>query len=176
MSGELYSTSALHRYVRYDARREILSSVGDLSSLELFGSQLIVAPYVQSGIMFSDRLGIPETEVLSVDALDDLYKSGKGLLTQQFSKESIWQGKVLLLLKIGTEVDVSDPKWGEAPLQVGDWVYALQENTRQVSIRMPGAKQSRVLKALGVDYIGYPCKFLYAADIYGRVSDPNILV
>lgn len=180
MSATLYGTAILHRMVKYNARAEIMGSVGDVSSLELLGTQLIVAPYVQSGIPWSDRLGMPFEEALSVDALCDLYASGKGFLAQQYSTESIYQGKVAMVLRIGGGVDVEDPTGSgtklAAPLAVGDWIVSLQENTRGVSIHFPGAKQSRVLKALGVDYTGYPCKFLYGSDVYARIPDPDMVV
>lgn len=180
MSSLLYGTAILHRMVKYNARAEIMSSVGDVSAVELFGTQLIVAPYVQSGIPWSDRLGMPFEEVLSVDALCDLYASGKGLLTQKYSTESIYQGKVVMLMSVGTGVDVDDPAGSgtklDRPLAVGDWLVCLQETTRAVSMHFPGAKQSRVLKALGIEYTGYPCKFLYANDVYMRINDPDMVV
>jgi hypothetical protein len=176
LSKELYANAALHRFVRYDARREILASVGDIANIDLFGTQLLVAPYVRSGILLSPSLGIPESEILSREALFDLYDSGRGFMAQKFAAEDLFQGKVCLVLKIGHEVDAEDPRYGERPLRVGDWIFTLQENTRGVSICAPGAKQSRVLKALGIEYAaGWPSKFLYAADVYGRLDDPNIL-
>lgn len=176
MSSQLFATSALHRMVRYDARREIVNAVGDLSGVELFGTQVLIGPYVQSGLMISDRIGIPESEVLSLDALYALYNSGKGFLSQTITKESIYQGKVYLVLKIGSDVDIAASRYGDRPLSVGDWVYTLQENTRAVSLYVPGAKQSRVLKEIGIDYTGYPSKICYESDLYGRLEDPNSLV
>lgn len=167
MSSQLYATGALHRMVKYDARREILNSVGDLSSLKLFGTNLIVAPYVQSGLL---RGLNEEAETLSLAALYERYEEKKGLLTKQLSVESIYQGKVYLVLAIGSDV--------EAPRRYseGDWIVTLQENTRAVSISAPGAKQSKVLEYLGVNYVGFPCKFLYDADVYARIDDPDMVV
>lgn len=172
MSKELYSTSALHRFVPYDARAEIISCVGDLSNVELWGTQLIVAPYVHSGLLRGRDDGDAQ---VSIADLCERYRNGSGLLASRMSTESIYQGKVNLILKIGTEVDVEDPRYGDTPLRVGDWVYTLQENTRGISIAAPGARQSAVLQALGVDYLGWPCKLVFSADLYGRVDDPNIL-
>lgn len=177
MSKELYSNSALHRFVRYDAKSEILAAVGDIAGIELFGTQLIVAPYVRSGILLSSSLGFPDSEVLSREALYDLYDSGRGFMAQKFATEDIWQGKVCLVLKIGKGLiePPDDPDWEPLDFGVGDWIFTLQENTRGVSISAPGAKQSRVLKANGIDYVGWPSKFLFRADVYGRIDDPNIL-
>lgn len=163
---ELYTTAALHRMVRYDARREILNAVGDLSGFKLFGTNLIVAPYVQSGLL---RGVGEEAEVFSLDALYERYEAKSGLLTQQLSVESIYQGKVYLVLAIGD--GVKEPRY-----KVGDWIVTLQENTRAVSISAPGAKQSKVLEKLGVTYVGFPCKFLYDADVYMRIDDPDMVV
>lgn len=174
MSKELYANSALHRFVRYDAKSEILASVGDISGIELFGTQLIVAPYVRSGILLSPSLGIPESEVLSCGALYDLYESGRGFMAQKFAAEDIFQGKVCLVLKMGADL-LDESREEIPPFGVGDWIFTLQENTRGVSISAPGAKQSRVLKAMSIDYVGWPSKFLYSSDVYGRVNDPNIL-
>lgn len=180
MSKELYANAALHRFVRYDARNEIFDAVGDLADVELFGTQLLVAPYVRSGILFSPMLGFPETKVLSQDELYGLYESGKGFMAQKFAAEDIYQGKVCLVLKLGAEVEScgSASAIKEAtgrPLRAGDWIFTLQENTRGVSLCGPGGRQSRVLKALGIEYAGWPSKFLLSSDIYGRLDDPNIL-
>lgn len=184
MSSQLYATAALHRMVRYDARSEILGCIGDFSEIELFGNQLLLAPYVQSGIMWQDKLGFPREERLACEQLYDLYESGKGLRLSQFSIESIYQGKCALIVKVGE--DVNKPVYDEAlgkdipphvEFHVGDWVFTLQENTRSISLAGTGASQSKVLKALGVDYqLGWPCKIAYSSDIYGRVVDPDQVV
>jgi hypothetical protein len=162
--------------VRYDAKSEIMTSLGDITGIELFGTQVIIAPYIHSGVLWSSRLEIPADSVLSSDNMAELIKTGKGLVTHKLSVEDIFQGKVALVVKIGLDVDVSDPKYGDNPLKIGDWVFSLQENTRGVSLCGPGAIKSQVLGALNVDYTGYPCKLIYSSDIYGRVSDPNVLV
>lgn len=167
MSKELYAQSSLHRMVRYDARAEILSSLGDLSDIHLWGNQIIIAPYVQSGILWNEKLGFPLLERLSVDTLCDLYQSGKGFRASSFSKELIWQGKVALVVKSGAEVEKA---------KVGEWIFTLQENTRGVSLQGKGWKKSRVLKALDIDYDGWPCRFVYETDIYGDLLDPDMLV
>lgn len=166
----LATNTTIHGYVRYNARTEILSCVGDLSDMELFGTQLIVAPYVHSGLMWSDKLGFPREERLSLPRLYELYDSSVGFVIREHSVESIYTGKVLLVVKIGSEAD----KLG---LRIGDWVVTLQENTRQVSITSLSAEKSRVLEFVGVKYAaGWPCKFLYESDVYARISDPDMVV
>ena len=169
MSGQLYATGALHRMVRYNARAEILDSIGDMSDITVFGNQILAAPYIPSGLMWSDRCGFPAEERLSIDALVELQKSGKTFLNPTLAKEGLFQGKVLLVLKVGDE-----PKLDIKP---GEWIWTLQENTRQISISLPHSKKSRVLEMNGIDHAaGWICKLLYDTDVYGRVSDPDILV
>jgi hypothetical protein len=184
---ELYTTAALHRMVRYDARREILNAVGDLSNIELFGTNLIVAPYVHSGLL---RSPAEAPEVLSLDALYERYEAKTGLLTAKLSIESIYQGKVYLVLAVGADLQIPPDRyddeneaqyaarrerWERRRLKPGDWIATLQENTRAVSISAPGAKQSKMLEYLGITYVGYPCKFLYDADVYMRINDPDMV-
>ena len=184
MSGQLYATAALHRMVKYDARAEILGCIGNFDDIELFGNQVLIAPYVQSGIMWRENLGFPRTERLACERLYEMYDAGKGLLVGNLSIKSLYQGKTGLIVKLGD--DVNKPVFDEATddqviphggLNVGDWVFTLQENTRGISLAGTGASQSRVLKTLGVDYpLGWPCKILYSTDIYGRVRDPDQVV
>ncbi len=169
MSSTLNSSSVLHRYVRYDARKEIMNSLGDLSDIELFGNQLLVAPYIQSGLMWSEKLGFPVEERLSLESLFDLYESGKGFMNPTPAKESFFQGKVMLVVKVGDKPVRED-------IRVGNWVFGLQESTRMVSLSPPNAKKSRVLKEIGVEYAaGFPCKFIYDTDIYGRIPHPDMV-
>src|ERR1700722_4253127 len=166
----IYATGALHRMVRYDAKAEILSCVGNLDHIELFGNQILAAPYIPSGFMWSERCGFPADRVLTVDGLVDLQKSGTSLLAQSVAKESLFQGKVMLVLKIGTEPQLPQ-------LKVGDWIWTLQENTRQISISTPTSRKSKVLEMVGIDHAaGWICKIMYDKDVYGRVSDPDSLV
>lgn len=168
-SKELYAQSALHRMVRYDARREILECLGDISDLEIFGNQVLLAPYVPSGLMWSPSLGFPIEERLSLGALNALYDEKKAFLAQQLAVEALYQGKVMLVVKVG-----DDPK---VRLQVGEWVWSLQENTRGVSIAGKGGRKSAVLAAVGADYpVGFPCKISYDTDLYGRIPDPDMVV
>lgn len=169
MSSPLLGNTQLHAMVRYDARTEIINSVGDLSEIDLFGNQIIVAPYVQSGVVWSDRLGFPREERLSLDNLYGLYDSGKGLFNPSAAKESIFAGTVYLVLKTGEEC--------KKGLKPGDWIFTLQENTRQLSVTSATAKRSRVLKEIGVDYAaGWPAKLVFESDVYGRIPHQDMVL
>lgn len=169
MTSPLLGNTQLHSMTRYDARSEILNSVGDLSEIELFGNQIMVAPYVQSGIMWSDKLGFPREERLSLENLYALYDSGKGLFNPTAAKESIFAGMVYCVLKTGEDCTKD--------LKRGDWIFTVQENTRQISVTSATAKRSRVLKEIGVDYAaGWPAKLLFEADVYGRVPHQDMVL
>jgi hypothetical protein len=172
--------------VRYDARREILESVGNVSDIELFGNQLIVAPYVHSGVQWSPKYGFPLEERLSLEVLYELYDAHQGIdpndpeVKNRFkgigtlwnptpAKESIFQGAVYLIVVIGADNDCG--------LKVGEWVFTLQENTRSLSITSETGRRSRVLSEVGVEYpAGWPTKLCYSSDIYGRLPHQDCVV
>lgn len=169
---QLFATGALHRMVRYDAKSHILDCVGDIDALgPLFGNQILAAPYIPSGLMWSERVGFPNDTVLTASDLIALYDAPTPpFLNQQLAKESVFQGKVMLVLKTGTQPQVPD-------IQAGDWIWTLQENTRQVSISMPTSRKSKILEKVGIDVAsGWICKILYDKDVYGKVSEPDMLV
>jgi co-chaperonin GroES (HSP10) len=84
-----------------DPRQEILSSVGDLSEIEIFHNQLLVAIYIR-----------PEMT------------AGGVIISGKTRDEDKWQGKVGLVLKKGNSAFVDDSKqWFDGiNVDVGDWV------------------------------------------------------
>ena len=169
MSKQLYAQSALHRMVRYDARREIMNSIGDLSGVTLFKDTVLVAPYVHSGLLWSPSMGFPIEERLSLERLYELYDTKRGMMTQELAKESIYQGKVLLLLKTSRKKE-------EEKNMVGNWVFTLQENTSGLSVCGEGGEKSRVLEFIGANYtVGWPCKIMDMSHIMGSVEEPALV-
>jgi len=85
-----------------DPRESILKSVGDLSSIEIFNNQILVAIYIR-----------PEKTV------------GGILLPNQTRDEDKWQGKMGLVLKKGPSafVDESQNWFNGIDVAVGDWVF-----------------------------------------------------
>jgi hypothetical protein len=171
---QLYSTGALHNMVRYDARQHIRDCIGDLSSLgphAILGNQLLLAPYVHSGLTWNERhCHFGRTDVLTPTQLEELYEVPGIFLNQQLAKEDLFQSKVYLVLKIGTEPT-------KLEIKEGDWVWTLQENTRQVSISLPSSKKSFVLDKIGAQIAsGWICKICYDSDIYGVLPDHDSLV
>lgn len=79
-----------------DPKTEITEKIGDLSKIELFGPEVLVATYVR-----------PE-------------KTAGGIIqTSKTRDEDNWQGKVGLVLKTGSDAFFGDGR----DLKVGDWVF-----------------------------------------------------
>jgi co-chaperonin GroES (HSP10) len=85
-----------------DPKRSILDQLPDISDLEIFHNQVMVATYIR-----------PERTA------GGIYIPDKTLAEDRF------QGKVGLVLKLGplAFVDDSIAKFGEVKLAVGDWVF-----------------------------------------------------
>jgi co-chaperonin GroES (HSP10) len=84
-----------------DPKAELLDQVGDLSKVELFHNQVLVAVYKR-----------PE-------------KTAGGLiLTQQTRDEDELQGKIGLILKTGDRAFVPDANWSwPENMGEGDWIF-----------------------------------------------------
>ena len=162
--------------------QEIIDAVGDLSGFEVFGSQVLIGVYCRAAITKAGfRLGA------------------------QLQLEDVWQGKVGLILKIGPtalraghevlapeEQQADGPparRWvpgdeerfnGRLP-QLGDWVFSRAQDCEQINYKGLGSKKARVKAPNGEmedarGWQGWPCRLLYARDIYGRVALPNVIV
>ena len=85
-----------------DPRNAILEAVGDVSPIEIFNNQILVAIYIR-----------PEKT------------SGGILLANQTRDEDKWQGKMGLVLKKGPSafVDESHNWFNGVDVAVGDWVF-----------------------------------------------------
>lgn len=171
MPSVLMTDATLHRMVRYDAKTEIMNALGDGPLIgRMFGNQILMAPYIHSGLIWSERMGFPLSEVLSVENLYDLYDSNKGFVSQSEAKEGLWQSKLNLVVALGESAT-------EYGLSVGQWVWTLSENTRMLSLSPPKAKKSRVLEFLGIPHnAGWLCKLTYETDLYGVEPDPFRIV
>jgi co-chaperonin GroES (HSP10) len=85
-----------------DPRKTIMEEVGDLSTVEIFNNQILVAIYIR-----------PEKT------------SGGIILANQTRDEDKWQGKMGLVLKKGPSafVDESQNWFNGIDVAVGDWVF-----------------------------------------------------
>jgi hypothetical protein len=147
------SASVLHTWTHNDindAAKEITEAVGDISEMDVFGSQILVGDYLRPA------------------------KTKGGLWTPADSqKEDVFQGKVTMILKIGptafSEKD-ADLYGGTLP-KVGDWVFNRAMDSFQLSVKGDGSVNDP-----SREFTGWPCRLIYAADLYGRVKHPQIIV
>jgi hypothetical protein len=95
-----------------DPARLLLDQVGDLSEIEVYNNQVLVAIYMR-----------PEKTKSGIHI---------GPATQ---KEDEYQGKAMLVLKMGPAAFASDGKWfTDGGPKVGDWIVARPGDTWQLSI------------------------------------------
>lgn len=148
--------STLHAWHHPDAKEaadEIRMAIGDLAGFEIFGSQVLVAPYVRP-----------------------TKTAGGIIVTPKSVEEDIWQGKVALVLKVGpnafddTNKDQLRSFGGRFP-EAGDWVFHRIQDAFQFSYEGPGA-----VKPEGRAAKGWQCRLIYANDIYGRIPRPQSVV
>lgn len=133
-----------------EAAQEIMAAVGDLSNVEIFGSQVLIAPYIRPT------------------------KTKSGLhVPASAANEDTWQGKVGLILKIGPtafDPDATKQYGGRAPV-VGEWIFHDVKQCFQMHVKGAGAKRGATR-----DHDGWPARLVYAADIYGRLTDLTPIV
>lgn len=98
---------------KVDPAKELMKKLGDLSSFELFGNQILIAIYerpekTESGIFLSDK-------------------------TRQ---EDAFQGKAGLCVKLGPSAFVSDENYNfrGQTIKVGDWVAIFVSDGRKIAV------------------------------------------
>jgi co-chaperonin GroES (HSP10) len=116
-----------------DPKQRLLDDLGDLSALELFHTQVLCAIYIA-----------PE-------------KTAGGIIRPASNvEEDAFQGKVGLIVKLGSQAFQSDAKWQwPDDIGVGDWVFYKISDGWAVSI-------NRV-----------KCRILEDIDVKGRVQHPD---
>lgn len=143
-----------------DAKAEILEALGDISEFQVFGSQVLLAPYIRPAI---SRGGI-------IDPRGNA------------QKEDRWQGRTSLLLKLGpTAFDYGDDEKKERALKgfygrwpsIGDWVFHDVRGIFQANLKMPGSKMRPAAKR---EWEGWPVRIIYGNEILGRVPKPETIV
>lgn len=124
---------------KHDPKKEILDRIGNLDGYEIANNELLCAIYMR-----------PEKT------------AGGIILTANNLKEDIYQGKTLLVLKIGPGCVFKNLK-----IKVGDWVVARPSD-------------SWPLDVLAFDDIMehdkfVPCRMVYDDRIRARISKPNMV-
>lgn len=127
-----------------DPKQALLEKVGDLTGVEIFGSDVLVALYIP-----------PEKT-----------KSGI-ILADSTREESRWQGKVGLILKLGTTAYVDDQGNKFRDINVGDWVVFRPSDGWPFQLN---TMKSRITKDSIVD-----CRVVTDIHIRCRVAHPDFV-
>lgn len=98
-----------------DQRKELQASVGDLSKVELMANRVLIGTYIE-----------PEKT------------SGGIIITTKTKEESIYQGTVGLVLKLGPTAYKDEPEththFHDQSVKVGDWVVYRPGDAKRVQI------------------------------------------
>lgn len=138
-----------------DPAAEIFKACGSLDDIECFHTNILVGIYIQSSV------------------------TKGGLITGMMSRESIFQGKVGLILKmpVAPLPEKLALAFGKKPLAAGDWVVFNVGNADQVSYNGKGSKRIERLADVGLElYSGWPCRRIRAEYIEERISGPRVIV
>ena len=167
MCADYTAITALHKRHHDDyeeAKEQIRKALGDISAIEVFGSQVLVAAYVRPN------------------------KTTTGLyLSVKMQTEDIWQGKAVLVLKLGPSAYDGDDSYLRAifgdrnPLAPGDWVFVRAADGHPMSLIGDGgervmAKDHRGGEVPIFDWDGWPCRVVPAESIIGRINKPHSIV
>jgi co-chaperonin GroES (HSP10) len=137
------------KQAEYDPKREILDKLGDLSHVEIAQNEVLLAIYQR-----------PEKT------------AGGIILTAKTRKEDVYQGKVGLVVKIGTACVFKreDPYSGvkfDLPVALHDWVVVRPSDTWALDINGD---------ADGLQFEDFvPCRLIRDAHIRMRVANPEVI-
>lgn len=166
------------------AKMHIMQAIGDITDLDLFGRQCLVAVFVKPGIT---RTGIK--------------------LPMMDQKNDWWEHKVVLLLKTGpdafkgtpgyiasmyggTVVQQEDPEDPSKMIDVltedfrpklGEWLFANANAGIQTSIMGDGASRPQGVDHRGdpedlFEWDGWPCRIIQDDQFLGRLPKPHQVV
>jgi hypothetical protein len=120
-------------------KQEILDKLGDISSYEIPYNYLLIAIYQRSQRTPSG-----------------LYKTANAV------KEDVYQGKVGLVVKLGTTVEFKS-----TPVAVGDWIVVRPSDTWPLDINTrPEICEQK-------DFVA--CRMLFPDQIRARIPDPDMV-
>lgn len=152
------------------ARKEIDAALGDISWFRLIGSQVLLASYMRPVL------------------------TRGGIITRNHEQnEDIFQGTVGMIVAIGpqawrastqkfdpdrghpTEVKGDEERFGGSLPEIGDWVYCRPQDTVMCALKGPGSK---MLEQNGHkrEFQGWPCKLVFARDIYAFADLPHAVL
>ena len=150
-------------------------ALGDISQEEVFGRQVLCAVYVRPNHQQVKR---PDGTV------------GRMCITTKAQEEDIWQGKVMLVLKMAPgafkgEADYLSDMFGTSDPaklpKVGDWLFAQPSSGVAMSIEGEGAARPQDVDYRGeptdkFEWDGWRCRILSDDLFFGRMSAPHVIV
>lgn len=145
---------AVHVEYADELKKEIVLAVGNLKDIEVWGEEVLVAPFVHPEI--SKGGIIMPTSTDQNDVMDDK-----------------WQAKCFLVLKLGDRAEEIARKKGRP--NVGDWCYGNVQEHWHLSIKGQGSRRamkpgtSTPMRA----WDGWPCRLVLIGDIRGRTKRPH---
>jgi hypothetical protein len=143
---------AIAQAVGRDPRKALFDCAGPLTDYEIFHDQVLVATYIEPPRIMKGPSGEDVTFLLTDDTL----------------KESRFQGKAGLVLKVGplAFVDNSYGRFGGVTVERGDWVIYNPSDGLEVFIK----DWTGELKSDGMS-----CRLFKDVNILGRVTDPALI-
>lgn len=168
------STSRHHRphFDDYDvARLHVLQAIGDISDMDLFGRQVLVAVFARPNVRY---ITMPD------GTINAIYTPLKE------AKEDWWQGKACLLLKTGPEAfkgekSYLDAMFGGMPPKPGDWLFANAAAGMQISLYGDGGSRPQGHDHRGklmdiYEWDGWPCRVYSDDQFFGRIAKPHSVI
>lgn len=162
------TVTQLHKWHHDDydeAKRHIHAQLGDMSEVEMFGRQVLVAIYIRP--LWDTKTGLQ--------------------MSDQKQQEDIYQGKVVLIVGAGPDAFRGDESyhramWGDAaPPAPGDWVFLRSQDGTATSLKGDNAERVKWEARNGEKYNlysfdGWPCRYVVDDSVIGRVRKPHTVV
>lgn len=169
------SVSDLHKlhHDNYDsAKDEIHQSLGSIKDIEVWGRQVLVAVYVRPQF----------TEITDVHG-----KKQRRFTTAKTQTEDVYQGKAVLILKLGPDAFTGTDEYLKAkfgsmpPPSPGDWVFVRPQEGTPINLCGDGASrpQGEDFKGTPIDlyeWDGWPCRMVNDEAFMGRINKPHEIV
>ena len=154
------------------AKLHITQAIGDLSDLDVFGRNVLVAVFVRPNTMTVRRPDGTEGVI---------YLPLKEIL------EDWYQHKVVMVLKCGPEAFTGDESYLKAtfgdspPPKPGEWLFANASSGIQLNICGEGGSRPQGVDRRGepmdiYEFDGWPCRLMSDESFFGRLERPHSVV
>lgn len=160
--------SAPHwRFDDYElAKQQMRQSLGDIEDIEVFGRTVLVAVYVRPNTNPTTGFVLASAKEQSADA---------------------WQGKAVLIIKVGPDAFAGDESYVKAMYgpkgvpQVGDWVFMRANDGDSMHLIGDGFERPKGLdfnkRPIDLyDWNGWPCRLIGDTSIIARANKPSVIL